>query len=308
VWGAQPIFIGAAALGIARGDIGNVFGAQFTNSGYSVNATLTPGLYDVAVYAASTVTNTFNNSRNFRIQVKPAGSDPRLAIDAPLANANVAGTFTLAGWATDLGAASGSGVDAVHVWAWPISGGSPVFVGAAGLGRARPDLGNRFGPQFASSGYSVTGTLAPGTYDLAVYARSTVTGTFNNAQAVRVLVAIPSSLPRMALDAPMSGQTVAQGFTVQGWAIDQAAATGVGVDAIHVWAFPTNGGPAVFVGAAYPSGPRADVAAVYGAQFLHVGYGLTGSLPPGNYNLVAYARSTVAGTFNNAAMISLRVQ
>ena len=308
VWGEPPTFIGAAALGIARGDVGNAFGAQFTNSGYFANATLSPGLYDVAVYAASTVTGTFNNSRSVRIQVKPAGSDPRMAIDTPRVNASVPRTFTIAGWAADLGAASGSGVDTIHVWAWPIGGGSPVFVGVAGLNGARPDVGNRFGPQFASSGYSVTGTLAPGTYDLAVYARSTVTGTFNNAQAVRVLVAIPSSLPRMALDSPMSGQTVAQGFTVQGWAIDQAAATGVGVDAIHVWAFPTNGGPAVFVGAAYPSGPRADVAAVYGAQFLHAGYALSGSLPVGDYQLVAYARSIITGTFNNAAVISLGVR
>ena len=45
---------------------------------------------------------------------------------------------------------------------------------------ARPDVGAVFGPRFTDSGYTfVISNLPTGTYDLGVYARSTVTGTFN---------------------------------------------------------------------------------------------------------------------------------
>lgn len=65
----------------------------------------------------------------------------------------------------------------------------PLFLGVATYGGERPDVGSLFGGQFAAPGYGLTvESLPPGVYDLIVYAHSTVTGTFNNAQVVRVTV------------------------------------------------------------------------------------------------------------------------
>jgi hypothetical protein len=89
----------------------------------------------------------------------------------------------------DRDSTSGPGVDAVHVWAYPINGGSPVFLGTATLGGARGDVGAAYGSQFTNSGYNVTVSgLPPGQYQLAVYAHSTVTGTFNQSRVVTVVV------------------------------------------------------------------------------------------------------------------------
>jgi hypothetical protein len=82
-------------------------------------------------------------------------------------------------------------VDAVHIWAVPTAatGGLPLFVAAATYGAPRGDVGAAFGSQFTNSGYNtyVSG-LTTGTYDLVVYARSAVTGTFNQSHVVRVTV------------------------------------------------------------------------------------------------------------------------
>ncbi len=65
----------------------------------------------------------------------------------------------LAGWAADLDSTIDTGVDTIHVWAYPI------------------DAGRR----------GVDG-LASGTYDLAVFACSTVGGGFAPAKVVRVTI------------------------------------------------------------------------------------------------------------------------
>ena len=80
------------------------------------------------------------------------------------------------------------GVDAIHIWAFPVAGGAPLFVGV-GAPAARPDVAAIVGPQFANAGFLLTGaTLPAGTYDLVVYARSSVTQSFNNARLVRITV------------------------------------------------------------------------------------------------------------------------
>ncbi len=85
----------------------------------------------------------------------------------------------LAGWAADLDAAAGTGIATLHVWAYPPTGGAPVFLGTPTLGGARPDVAAVHGDQFRESGFglSVQG-LIPGTYDLAVFPWSNVTGAF----------------------------------------------------------------------------------------------------------------------------------
>jgi hypothetical protein len=81
------------------------------------------------------------------------------------------------------------GVDAVHVWAYPVGGGGPTFVGAATLGGYRPDVGTIFGSAYEMSGFNLAVTSLPsGTWDLAVFARSTGAPSFGAVRVVRVTV------------------------------------------------------------------------------------------------------------------------
>jgi hypothetical protein len=181
--GGTSTFLGAPPFE-ARTDIAAAFGRQFTNSGFSLTVTtLAPGRYDLVVYARSTVTGTYQ-WRVKRIGVDAPRSNPLMAVDAPTPG-SVSQPFGVSGWAADFGAPAGTGVDAVHVWAAPVSGGVAILLGAAELGYPRPDIGG----QFTNSGFSLSvSTLDPGTYDLVVFAHSTVSGTFNQWRVVRITV------------------------------------------------------------------------------------------------------------------------
>ena len=123
--------------------------------------------------------------RDVRIVLNPKGSGrvgPQTVIDR-------ADGIVVAGWAADLDAGIGTGVDTLHVWAYPAGGGNPIFAGVADYGGARPDVAAIYGEQFRNSGYGLTiAALPPGTYDLAIFAFSTVRGTFVPAKVVRVTV------------------------------------------------------------------------------------------------------------------------
>lgn len=122
------------------------------------------------------------------------GSSVQAVIDTP--RSSVSTSFTIEGWAIDEGAASGTGIDAVHVWAYPAAGGDPFFLGSADVGGYRPDIAALFGDQFGGAAYglAVTG-LAPGEYTIVVYSHSTVAGEFRGARIVRVLVREPRRSP-----------------------------------------------------------------------------------------------------------------
>ena len=236
-------------------------------------------------------------------------TNPRMNVDSPAAGARVSsGGFMVAGWAIDAGATGGTGVDAVDVWAYPVGTSSALFVGSATYGAARPDISATFSQTaFGNSGFLLHATLPPGTYDLAVFARSTVAGAFNNMQLVRITVEAPASAPRMWVDTPSQDQTLSRNIKVGGWAVDLGATTNSGVDAVHVWAYPVDGSTPIFVGAATFDQSRPDVAAAFGARYSNSGFNLQGTLPPGNYTIVVYAHSSVANAFNNVFVITVRV-
>jgi hypothetical protein len=184
------IFMGPANLGVDRPDVGAAFGAQFTKAGYSlvVNG-VAAGPYLLLVYGHSMVTNSFSLLQTRHIAVR---ATTVVTVDVPAANADLASrTFTISGWAIDLAASSGSGVDVLHVYAFPISGGAPVFLGVASTGVARADVGNIFGAQFDNCGYrlAVDGAalgLAAGSYDIVIWAHSSAAGAFTSYSIVRV--------------------------------------------------------------------------------------------------------------------------
>jgi hypothetical protein len=133
--------------------------------------------------------------RYVRIQLNPRGSGrvgPQIVIDTPSRAARILAAgqpFVVAGWAADLDDDLGTGVDAVHVWAYPRNGGDPLFLGLAALEGSRPDVGAVYGDRFMPTGYSLTSTGLPaGDYDVAVFAWSTVLGKFAPAQTAGIRV------------------------------------------------------------------------------------------------------------------------
>ena len=241
----------------------------------------------------------------------PPVSAPAMNIDVPANNSTVSTTgFAVAGWALDRGAVGSTGIDAIHVYAWPVGGGSPVFLGAADYGSAqRPDVAAYYGSLFMGSGFNLLATSLPeGIYDIAVYARSTLTGTFDG-RLTRVTVKAPPSLPRMWVDLPIQNQIQSQSIVVAGWALDLSAVSNPGVDTIHIYAYSTTAPTTpIFVGVATMGMARPDVGAAFGSsRFNTAGFRLDAHLDPGNYTLVVFAHSTVTGTFNNAQVIVFRV-
>jgi hypothetical protein len=312
--GAAPMFLGAAAYGTARADVAAAYGAQFLNSGYSLPIVgLTPGRWDFVLFAHSTVTNTFSLQRGVPITVgAPTAPGARLNLDMPRTGDNIQGALTVAGWAVDQRATSGTGVSGVSVWAYPdpASGRLPIFLGDAAYGAIRADVGTLLGTRFRPSGFELNiVSLAAGVYDIVAFPRSTVSGAYENPRVARVTIR-PSVL--IMVDRPAVGATVqGSSFTISGWSLDRRSTTNNGISTLNVWAYknPGSGTAPVWVGGMNTVVPRGDVAAVYGAQYGMSGYTLTVTgFAPGVYDLVVFAQSSVTGQFENATIVRITVQ
>jgi hypothetical protein len=121
-----------------------------------------------------------------------------MSIDTPSAESTIAApTFEIGGWSIDRAVEStvlsGTGVDTLHVYAFPNpgSGDAPIFLGVATLRISRPDVGAAYGSRYDTAGYELTVDrsalgLTPGVYNIAVVSHSAVSGTFNNVAVVRV--------------------------------------------------------------------------------------------------------------------------
>jgi hypothetical protein len=237
-----------------------------------------------------------------------AQPNPQMGVNGPMPG-TVTQPFNVEGWAIDLGSPTGSGTDAIHVWAWPVGGGAPIFAGATTPSIPRPDVGAIFGSRFTNSGYKLTVNGLPvGNYTLAIYMHSTVTDTFNAARAVAISTSIAST-PLLAVGPPSPGQHVSsQGIFVGGWAVDLAAPSGAGVNTIHTWAFPVGGGSPIFTGVANYGIARPDVGAIFGTQFTNSGFDLMITvLPPGTYDLAVFSQSALTGTFNTVRVVRIVV-
>lgn len=241
----------------------------------------------------------------------PGPSRPALSVDLPANGSTVAQPFAITGWALDGGASGSAGIDFLDIWAYPNpgSGTAAVYLGQARTGGSRPDIAAAFGPQFGGAGYGIAVKgLPPAVYQIVAFAHSTVTGTFADARTVTVQV---NANPRMSVDTPGNNQAVGNPFLVAGWATDLAAASGTGVGAVQVWAYPNpgSGAPARFLGSATLGGIRPDVAAFLGPNAQQSGYGLMVSgLPAGVYDIAVFMQSTVVGTFTNSQAVRVTVR
>ena len=319
--GGNAIFLGVAPYGGTRADVGAIYGAQFTNSGFTLttDTSLAAGSYTVIAYAHNALTQQFDVAKSARITITPPVSQPFVAVDTPQPSQVVTSAFEVGGWALDAGAPTGAGVDAVHFYVFPNDGASPgVFIGSGSYGLSRPDVGAIFGSRFTGSGFHFTITgLGPGAYLLGVYARSTVTNSFSIVQALHFTV---SATALMSIDTPGAESTVAAPtFNVDGWSLDRSvegtAQGGTGVDTLHVYAYPNpgSGQAPIFLGVASVGLSRPDVGALYGSRYTTSGYTLTVDraalgLTPGVYNIVVHSHSTVTNAFNNYALVRVTLQ
>jgi hypothetical protein len=120
--------------------------------------------------------------QDVRIVLNPKGSNrvgPQVVVDFA--------RDIVAGWAADLDSPSGTGIDMIHVWAYPHAGGAPVFLGQAAYGGERTDVGAFYGDRFLRSGFGLhVKDLPPGAYDVAVFAWSVARGAWLPATVARV--------------------------------------------------------------------------------------------------------------------------
>ena len=130
--------------------------------------------------------------REVRVALAPKGrgtAGRQVVIDAPTTQQDVGQPFAVAGWAADLDSPSGTGMGTLHVWAYPLAGGLPIFLGTAASGGARPDVAAMHGDAFLQTGFGlIVQGLAHGHYDLAVFAWSTEQMEFLPARTIRVTV------------------------------------------------------------------------------------------------------------------------
>jgi hypothetical protein len=148
--------------------------------------------------------------------------------------------------------------------------------------------------------------LPAGTYTTDVAVNSTSP---DLTMTLHVIVTLKVTQTIIALGTPADGATVTQPFGVAGWALDLSSTAGSGIDAVHIWAVPVNGAPAVFVGAVPATDPRPDVGAAFGHQFDNSGFSkfVTG-LAPGTYYLAVFAHNSTTNTFDAQQVITITVQ
>ena len=272
--------------------------------------------YYFVVQAFNSVSRSGNSAEVSTTVAATGPSQSTLNVDRPGAGAVLPSDTLLSGWALDRGAASGTGVDAVHVYAYPNpgSGRAPVFLGVASYGSVRPDVGAAYGARFTNSGFTlpVVG-LAAGTYDLTFYGRSTVTGTFNTVQTRRVTISVapPITGGAAAIGLPAPNARVRTWLSIGGWAVDVRSTSGPGMDVVQVWAYPNPGSGAqpLFLGNAQYGIARQDVANAFGnARYRNSGFYMdVMSMPAGVFDIVALARSTVTRSWEVARVQRITV-
>jgi endonuclease/exonuclease/phosphatase family metal-dependent hydrolase len=109
------------------------------------------------------------------------------------------------------------------------------------------------------------------------------------------------------IDIPAANSVQPASFIIGGWMLDFAATRDNGVSGMHVWAYTAAGVPFKFLGE-ITRGPRPDVGAAFGPQFVQSGYSiLVRNLAPGNYLIVLTPWSTVKGGFDFPAAAVLAV-
>lgn len=307
VAGGAPIRLGIATR-VHRADITAAFGtSSYSNAGFTFQVNrLPPGTYIFSANARSALTGE-TDTRSVTVTVTTP-SQPAGFVEAPRDNDEVTQPFLVAGWAADISRSSGTGVDAVNVYAYPESGGAPIFLGSAQYGNwPRGDVGSYYNDSAMNgSGFLLLAQgLALGRYRIVAFAHSTVTGEFF-ARSVTVNV-IGSSEAIMQIDiaqTPKLADGTCCAVRLLGWAVDRRATSGTGIAAVNVWAYPEQGGAPIFLFGASPDIDRDVTTILFGSRFARAGFdGTSAKLAPGTYRVVAFALSHVTGKFDAVRVV-----
>jgi hypothetical protein len=147
------------------------------------------GAYDLLFVRS--VDNRPTSQVEVRIVLAPKATGrvgPQVVVDVPRPQSIVGQPFMIGGWAVDPDSPSGTGISDVNAWAYPVTGGAPIFLGSAAHG-PRPDIAAVHGEQFLNAGFGLfVQGLAAGSYDIAVFARSTESSDPVPAKIVRVTI------------------------------------------------------------------------------------------------------------------------
>jgi hypothetical protein len=185
-------FIGILPVLYHRDDVAQFYGAQFTASGWAANIAhmfpasqqaIATGVYTLVIYGHSTITGQLDYDHAATRQIQVSGG-AYTAIESPqwgagLPNGGV-GT-TVVGYAVNLSAPTGTGIEGVDIWAFNALTGTPSFLGPATYGLNSAAGWFYFGDRFLPSGYSLTiaTPLPPGYYYIVAYSKNAGTGAFN---------------------------------------------------------------------------------------------------------------------------------
>lgn len=120
-------------------------------------------------------------------------------LDAPRPHQVVNESFHVGGWAVDWAARSTTGVMTIHVWAYPDTGASAIFLGVPSAGN-RSDVAAAYGSNFLKSGFglNVHGKLPPGGYLLAVFPYSEIRRAFDYDSAIGIPITVKATAAKPA--------------------------------------------------------------------------------------------------------------
>lgn len=293
------------ATGTLTFSAGSVNGTQRTASisiaGDGLHEGAAPQTFAVSLSGASGATLVAPSAHTVSIVDDDPVPAPAITLDAPAEGSIHGSAVSIGGWAVDGNAPLGTGVTAVHVYAYPNADETQpgIYLGDASYGSLRSDVAGSYGSQFEPSGFVLSATLpGPGVYRIKAIAFVTLLGdwVWSNGRNITV-----EPTPRMYIDTPSNGY-VGSSFTIQGWAIDAGAGAGTGIDFVQVHAYPNpgSGQPPVFLGTATYGLQRSDVAGAFGTQFANSGFSYTANLSPGYYLIAVYPHSTITNAFSQS--------
>ena len=166
--GGTPIPLGTAIYGESNDEAAS-FGEQFRYSGFRLTVLPPPpGPYEIYASAHFTINGSTQNTGVVPIVVR----GPRGVIEEPV-NAAVTGQpFLIRGYAVDLGASTGTGVNGIRVYA--VKNDVWTHLGdVTNYGLSSDAAAGTYGERYRNSGYSLEASgLAPGTYTIWAYAVS----------------------------------------------------------------------------------------------------------------------------------------
>lgn len=189
--GEGGTFLGRALFALPRPDVAQVLGNPFwTNSGFSLSLSpgaLGPGAHTLTVYAHTPEKGWWFNQVAIIVAAPVAAAQPAPA--PPPINVLVRPSmvtiskqmdhYSIKGYALDLRATSGSGIDHVDLFMDDMRGHGGTLIGRASLGQDQPEAAAKFGPQFETAGYQLDfkpADFAVGDHHIYAYAVSSITG------------------------------------------------------------------------------------------------------------------------------------